>query len=57
MLRLLKRLLTVTLRLLRTLYFLSCRWIRHLARFLYRPWMTWRLLRLTELLTRWIRSL
>lgn len=55
MLRLLKRLPKVMLRLLRKLYRLSLKWTRRIGRFLYRPWMTWRLLHLTELLTRWIR--
>lgn len=55
MFRLLKRLLKVMLRLLRKLYRLSLKWTRRIGRFLCRPWMTWRLLRLTELLTRWIR--
>ena len=55
MLRLLKRLLKVTLRLLRKLYRLSLKWTRRIGRFLFRPWMTWRLYRLMEIAARWLR--
>ena len=55
MFRTLKRLLKMMLRLLRRLYRLSLKWTRRIGRFLYRPWMTWRLLRLTEIAARWIR--
>lgn len=53
--RLLRLLIRIPLRILRKLYRLSCRWMRRIGRFLYRPWMTWRLYRLMEIATRWIR--
>lgn len=53
--RLLRFLLRTLFRILRKLYHLSCRWIRRIGRFLYRPWMTWRLYRLMEIAARWLR--
>ena len=53
--RLLRLLIRIPLRILQKLYRLSCRWMRRIGRFLYRPWMTWRLYRLMEIATRWIR--